>query len=110
MQNVFITTCILHNMLLKFDGYDIIGQDMNDYIAKDGDAIEEDVAWPEFDEEYSEDEMEEAAVARDEMRHEVHEEDGIFDERRHALIAHYNAKQKLGPIFWRKTFKQFKDN
>ena len=58
MRNVVVTCCILHNMLLKHDGYNMIGQDIYDYIMKHVDGIDVDEEWPDFALGYSDDKEE----------------------------------------------------
>ena len=107
MEDVFITCCILHNMLLEFDGYKDVGQSMEDYVMRDTTGVV-DMEWPEFAQGYYSDDEEEAAPdRRDEMMEEVTERDNTFDDRRHALVNHYNSAKVEGHVYWRKTIKEY---
>lgn len=106
MEDVFITCCILHNMLLEFDGYKDIGQSVEDYVMRD--TEHDDMEWPEFAEGYySDDDQEAAPERRDEMMEETTDKDVRFDDRRHALVNHYNSAKLAGRVYWRKTIKEY---
>jgi len=93
IHDIFISCCILHNMLMDFDGWD----DWNKYLVEDGiNDIEEDNDSNHMDE----------TDPSMELAHEITQrrswnfEKAQFQTRREGLIEHYNYCKEKGSVRW----------
>lgn len=110
ITNIFHVCCILHNMLLEFDGLDQFTEAQWErlYPQQRAQGDEED-----FDDEGEPVEIEPMPAANMSVwRGFIHnvvvvEEDISFHAKRNVLVTHFNKAYRLGQVFWPKGFSDF---
>lgn len=85
IDNAWFTACIIHNMLLQFDGLDVLEKDV-DWEGADGDA--DDTTAEFLPEEKTDDVTEDVP------------EDVSFTKLRDELVEHFTYKKRRGELAW----------
>lgn len=110
ITNIFHVCCILHNMLLEFDGLDFFCEEqwerLNPQHKAQRDEEDYDEAGEPLDVEFL------SSTILPEWRGFIHnvvqiEEDRCYHEKREMLVTHFNKAYRMGQVSWPKRFSEF---
>lgn len=114
ITNIFHTCCILHNMLLEYDGLDEYNEEQWETLRPQKKAKDDDNDYDENGDEIGVDDAQPQARIqqwRGFINNTVEvQEDDTFYERREILVNHFYQAYNKGLVFWPRGFKEYKIN